>query len=86
MVISINFLECVFDFVKDSFCYVQCYFVDKYFEEIFQDTGKYCFGVEDLMVVLEVGVVETLIVWENLDIIRYILFNQRVESKGKLNL
>lgn len=38
------------------------------------------------MVVLEVGVVETLIVWENLDIIRYILFNQRVESKGKLNL
>lgn len=66
-------------------CHVQCYLADKYFEEISQDTGKYCFGVEDSMVALEAGAVETLIVWENLDIIRYTLFNQRAESKGKSN-
>lgn len=37
------------------------------------------------MAALEAGAVETLIVWENLDIIRYTLFNQRAESKGKSN-
>ncbi len=34
----------------------------------FQDTGKYCFGVEDTLKALEMGAVETLICWENLDI------------------
>lgn len=80
-----NFSECVLDLVKDLLCHVQCYLADKYFEEISQDTGKYCFGVEDSMAALEAGAVETLIVWENLDIIRYTLFNQRAESKGKSN-
>lgn len=60
--------------------------LDKYFEEISQDTGKYCFGVEDSMAALEAGAVETLIVWENLDIIRYTLFNQRAESNTVLFL
>lgn len=78
-----NFSEC--DLVKNLFCHVQCYLADKYFEEISQDTGKYCFGVEDSMAALEAGAVETLIVWENLDINRYTLFNQRAESKGKSN-
>jgi peptide chain release factor subunit 1 len=49
--------------------------IGKYFEEISQDTGKYVFGVEDTMSALEMGVVETLIVWENLDINRYVLMN-----------
>ena len=34
----------------------------------FQDTGKYCFGVDDTLKALEMGAVETLICWENLDI------------------
>lgn len=60
--------------------------LDKYFEEISQDTGKYCFGVEDSMAALETGAVETLIVWENLEIIRYTLFNQRAECNTVLFL
>lgn len=40
-----------------------------------QDTGKYCFGVEDTLRALELGSVETLICWENLDIQRYVLKN-----------
>lgn len=36
-----------------------------------QDTGKYCFGVEDTLRGLELGAVETLIVWENLDVTRH---------------
>ena len=75
----------------------------RYFDEISQDTGKYCFGVDDTLKVLpteilllpyccifmdivflsnlhlnlnfklkalEMGAVETLICWENLDIQR----------------
>src|SRR6202012_1664696 len=42
----------------------------KYFDSISQDTGKYCFGVEDTLKALDRGAVETLIVWENLDIAR----------------
>lgn len=45
----------------------------RYFDEISQDTGKYCFGVEDTLKALEMGAVEILIVYENLDIMRYVL-------------
>jgi len=47
--------------------------IGKYFEEISQDTGKYVFGVDDTLKALEMGAVETLIVWENLDINRFAL-------------
>ncbi|KAI9486520.1 MAG: eukaryotic peptide chain release factor subunit 1 [Benjaminiella poitrasii] len=47
--------------------------IGEYFNEISQDTGKYCFGVEDTLKALEMGAVETLIVWENLATNRYIL-------------
>ncbi|CAA2970627.1 eukaryotic peptide chain release factor subunit 1-3-like [Olea europaea subsp. europaea] len=49
--------------------------IGKFFEEISQDTGKYVFGVDDTIKALEMGAVETLIVWENLDINRYVLKN-----------
>jgi peptide chain release factor subunit 1 len=42
--------------------------VSKYFEEISQDTGKYCFGVADTLMCLDMGAVETLIVWENMEV------------------
>ena len=40
----------------------------RYFDEISQDTGKYCFGVDDTLQCLDMGAVETLIVWENLEV------------------
>lgn len=49
--------------------------IGKYFDEISQDTGRYCFGVLDVLKALEMGAVEILIVWENLDITRYVLKN-----------
>ncbi|KAG8742656.1 Polypeptide release factor (eRF1) in translation termination [Ceratobasidium sp. 414] len=54
--------------------------IQKYFDEISQDTGKYCFGVDDTLKGLEMGAVETLIVWENLDVTRYILRNAAGEE------
>lgn len=53
----------------------------RYFDEISQDTGKYCFGVEDTLKALEMGAVEILIVYENLDIMRYVLHCQGTEGR-----
>lgn len=49
--------------------------IGKFFEEIAQDTGKYCFGVRDCLYALDTGAVETLIVYENLDLTRFQLIN-----------
>lgn len=49
--------------------------LQKYFDEISQDTGKYCFMVTDTLRALELGAVETLVVWENLDVDRITLRN-----------
>jgi len=45
--------------------------ISAFFDEISQDTGKYVYGVKDTLQGLEMGAVETLICWENLDITRY---------------
>jgi peptide chain release factor subunit 1 len=49
--------------------------LSKYFDEIAQDTGRYCFGVDDTLKGLDLGAVETLICWENLNTDRYVLKN-----------
>jgi len=54
--------------------------IQKYFDEISQDTNKYCFGIDDTLRALDLGAVETLIVWENLDITRYVLRNAAGEE------
>ncbi|KAJ1830336.1 translation termination factor eRF1 [Coemansia sp. RSA 2706] len=46
--------------------------ISKYFDEIAQDTGKVVYGVDDTLKALDAGAVETLIVWENLDVNRYV--------------
>nr|CAD7449951.1 unnamed protein product [Timema bartmani] len=58
----------------------------RYFDEISQDTGKYCFGVVDTLRALELGSVETLICWENLDIQRYVLKNHATAEEKILHL
>lgn len=49
--------------------------IGKYFEEISQDTGRVCYGIEDTLKALELGAVEILIVFENLEITRWTLKN-----------
>ena len=60
--------------------------IGKYFEEISQDTGKYCFGYADTLRSLEMGSVEILICWENLDIMRYQLKNPATGEEKVLHL
>jgi peptide chain release factor subunit 1 len=47
--------------------------INKYFDEISQDSGKVCYGIEDTLKAMELGAAETLIVFENLEITRWIL-------------
>jgi len=45
--------------------------VSKFFEEIAMDTGMVVFGVEDTMKALEIGALETMMLFEDLEVTRY---------------
>jgi len=49
--------------------------ITTFLDEVSQDTGKYCFGIKDTMQGLDMGSVETLICWEEVDM-------QRIEIKN----
>jgi peptide chain release factor subunit 1 len=57
--------------------------LQRYMDEISQDTGKYCFMVDDTLKALELGAVEDLIVYENLDVNRFELRNS---STGEIKV
>merc|ERR1712224_531971 len=42
----------------------------RFFDEIAKDTKRFVFGLLDTIQALEIGAVETLILWESLDIMR----------------
>lgn len=60
--------------------------IGRYFDEISQDTGKFCFGVDDTLKALEMGSVDILIVWENLEIQRFVLKNHSLDEEKVLHL
>jgi peptide chain release factor subunit 1 len=60
--------------------------LQRYMDEISQDTGKYCFMVEDTLKALDLGAVEDLIVWENLEINRFVLRNSSTGENTVLHL
>src|SRR3569833_31418 len=45
--------------------------ISGFFDEIAQDTGMIVFGVHDTMRALEMGALETLLLFEDIDMIRY---------------
>ena len=49
--------------------------VSKFFEEIALDTNMIVFGVEDTMKSLEMGALETVLLFEDLDITRFVIKN-----------
>jgi len=60
--------------------------ISKFFDEISQDTGKYCYGISDTLYALDLGAVETLVVWENLEMQRYVLRNNSTGTEKVLYL
>ncbi|CAG9321421.1 unnamed protein product [Blepharisma stoltei] len=53
----------------------------KFFEEITQDTKKFCYGVENTMKALMMGACEKVILYENLSIIRTMLRNSETGAE-----
>jgi len=60
--------------------------ISKFFDEIAQDTGKICYGISDTLYALDLGAVETLVVWENLETVRYTLRNNSAGTEKILYL
>lgn len=60
--------------------------LQKYFDEISQDSGKFCFMVKDTLTALEMSAVETIIVWENLAINRITVKNSSTQETSVLHL
>ena len=60
--------------------------LQKYMDEISQDTGRFCFMVDDTLKALDLGAVEDLIVWDNLDIHRFVLRNNSTSEEKVLHL
>jgi len=50
--------------------YMKKKLITTFFEEIAQESGKYCYGIADTMKALELSAIETLLVWENFDVRR----------------
>jgi peptide chain release factor subunit 1 len=45
--------------------------IGRFFENIALDSGMICFGVEDTMKALEHGALETMMLFENIEVMRY---------------
>lgn len=54
--------------------------VGRFFEQIAQDTGMYVFGVTDTLKALDLGALETMLLWEDLEIKRYEFRNPQTEK------
>ncbi|KAI2503459.1 eRF1 1 [Fragilaria crotonensis] len=60
--------------------------LQRYMDEISQDTGKYCFMIEDTLQALDLGAVEDLIIWDNLEINRFVLRNTSTGEERVVHL
>ncbi|KAK4337112.1 hypothetical protein RND71_043430 [Anisodus tanguticus] len=60
--------------------------IGRFFDEIKQETGKVCYGVLETLKGLEMGAVEIIIVYENLDINRWVLKNPSTNEETVLHL
>merc|ERR1712232_628191 len=58
--------------------------ITKFLDEVSQDTGKYCFGMKETIAGLDMGAVETLIVWEEFNYKRLEITNPHTGSSDVL--
>nr|UXY87331.1 eukaryotic release factor 1 [Cryptomonas sp.] len=53
--------------------------IQSFFEEISKNSGKYIFGFEETLRALESGLIEKLICWENLKILRVVFYDTKAK-------
>eukprot|EP01080_Neovahlkampfia_damariscottae_P007782 gene7782-12256_t len=56
--------------------------IDAFMLEIATDTGKYVFGIDETIKAMEMGAVEKLIVWEDLEVKRYKVTNPTTQEES----
>jgi len=66
-------VELASDTLKDVKFVKEKKLIGQFFEEIAQDSGKFSFGVKDTMKALDMGAIETLIMYEELPIWRLVI-------------
>ena len=54
--------------------------IQSFFDVIAQNTNKYCFGIMQTMSALINGIIQTLIVWDNLSVNRYNITNKETKE------
>mmetsp|Transcript_3701 Transcript_3701/g.5472 ORF Transcript_3701/g.5472 Transcript_3701/m.5472 type:complete len:444 (+) Transcript_3701:28-1359(+) len=54
--------------------------IDNFFDHVAKDTGMYVYGVDQTLRAIEMGVVDTIVVWENLEYTRYTLKHPSTEE------
>ena len=74
-------IELSSDTLKDVKFVQEKQLITKYFEEVATDSGKVCFGITDTISALDMGAVELLIVYENLEISRYVIRNPHTQTE-----
>jgi peptide chain release factor subunit 1 len=74
-------IELSSDTLKDVKFVQEKQLIIKYFEEVATDSGKVCFGITDTISALDMGAVELLIVYENLEISRYVIRNPHTQTE-----
>lgn len=52
----------------------------KFFENIALDTGLFVFGVQDTLKALDLGALETMLLWEDLEVKRYEFRNPHTDK------
>mmetsp|Transcript_22184 Transcript_22184/g.26162 ORF Transcript_22184/g.26162 Transcript_22184/m.26162 type:complete len:391 (-) Transcript_22184:64-1236(-) len=55
--------------------------LQSWYHEVAVDSGKYCFMMEDTIAALEQGAVQTLLIWENINLDRLVLRNQSTKEE-----
>mmetsp|Transcript_43840 Transcript_43840/g.89555 ORF Transcript_43840/g.89555 Transcript_43840/m.89555 type:complete len:287 (-) Transcript_43840:252-1112(-) len=58
--------------------------IQAFFDEISRDSGKYVFGIEETLKALLTGVIEKLLVWENMTLFRVVFFNSKTNLEHLL--
>ncbi|KNH06287.1 hypothetical protein XU18_2792 [Perkinsela sp. CCAP 1560/4] len=60
--------------------------LQQFMEEVAQNTNKYCFALDDTMKALKMGAIHTLILWEELTAMRYIVTHPETGDSNELFL
>jgi peptide chain release factor subunit 1 len=79
-------IELASETLKDVKFIVEKRLITAFLEQVAQDTGKYCYGIKETMQALDMGAVETLIVWENLELKRIQIKNPHTDAEQVLFL